>query len=145
MSVVDIIEDALRIVHSQEALAKTLGVPPSDLQRLLQRRATEATLTPAAVIRAARLTRRNTCAALREAGEPALAGELESLLEAALSPTHQAILDDLNLLPADTRRHFVELIASLARFERDRLGVEGDLEREGHRARRRIAKTAHRR
>ncbi len=120
MSLVDIVEDCLRMVRSQDALARALGVPTSDLRRVLQRNGTTPTLSPAAVIRAARLTRRNTCAALREAGELALAGELESLLEDALSPTHQSILDDLSLLPPDTRRHFIDLIASLARFERER-------------------------
>jgi hypothetical protein len=120
MSLVDIVEDCLRMVRSQDALARALGVPTSDLRRVLQRNGTTPTLSPAAVIRAARLTRRNTCAALREAGEIALAGELESLLEDALSPAHQSILDDLSLLPPDTRRHFIDLIASLARFERER-------------------------
>jgi hypothetical protein len=72
------------------------------------------------VIRAARLTGRNICDALRVAGEPDLADELESLLHDAHSPAQQTILDDLSQLPAATRRHFVDLIADRAATARTR-------------------------
>jgi hypothetical protein len=119
MALVDIVEDALRLVRSPHALAQTLGVPVHEVTRVLQR-PTRARLRPAAVIRAARLTRRNICDALRTAGDPALADELESLLDDARSPAQQAILDDLQRLPAAIRQGFVDLIADRAATERRR-------------------------
>jgi plasmid maintenance system antidote protein VapI len=119
MAVVDIVEDALRVLQSPEAVARTLGISRQTLTRVLQQRHA-ATLEPAVVIRAARLTGRNICEALRVAGEPDLANELESILRDAHSPAQQAILDDLNQLPTTTRRHFVDLIAERAATARRR-------------------------
>jgi hypothetical protein len=119
MALVDIVEDALGRLHSHDALAKTLGVSVHEVTRVLQR-PTRARLAPVAVIRAARLTKRNICDALRTAGEPALADELESLLDAARSPAQQAILDDLHRLPGAIRQGFVDLIADRAAAERAR-------------------------
>jgi hypothetical protein len=119
MALVDIVEDALRLLHSRDAVARTLGISRQALARVLQQRG-RVTLQPAVVIRAARLTGRNICDALRGAGEPELADELESLLHDAHSPAQQAILDDLNQLPAATRRHFVDLIADRAATARSR-------------------------
>jgi hypothetical protein len=104
MAVVDLVEDALRVLQSPDAVARLLGITRPALARV----------PAAAVIRAARLTGRNVCEALRVAGEPDLADELESLLRDAHSPAQQAILDDLRLLPAETRHRFVDLIAEQA-------------------------------
>ena len=125
MAVVDIVEDALRVLQSPDAVARLLGISRPALARLL-RRGDRARLQPAAVIRAARLTRRNICDALRVAGESDLADELESILQDAHSPARQAILDDLAQLPTATRRRFVDLIAEQATharraFRRDRV------------------------
>jgi hypothetical protein len=127
MAVVDIVEDALRVLQSPDAVARLLGITRPALARLLRHR-DRARLQPAAVIRAARLTGRNVCDALRVAGEPDLADELESLLRDAHSPAQQAILDDLQQLPTATRRRFVDLIAEQARharlaLRRDRVDV----------------------
>jgi hypothetical protein len=117
MAVVDIVEDALRVLPSPDAVARLLGISRLALARVLRHR-DRARLRPAAVIRAARLTRRNICDALRVAGEPDLADELESVLRDAHSPAQQAILDDLDQLPTATRRRFVDLIAEQARHAR---------------------------
>lgn len=119
MALVDIVEDALRLLRSRDAVARTLGISRQALARVLRNRG-RTTLQPAVVIRAARLTGRNICDALRVAGELDLADELESLLHDAHSPAQQAILDDLNQLPAATRRHFVDLIADRAATARAR-------------------------
>jgi len=119
MAVVDIVEDALRLLQSRDAVARRLGISRQALTRVLQQRQ-RATLRPAVVIRAARLTGRNICDALRSAGEPDLADELESILQDAHSPAQQAILDDLHQLPAATRRRFIDLIADQAASARRR-------------------------
>jgi hypothetical protein len=121
MALVDIVEDALRLLQSPDAVARSLGISVQQLTRILQQRQ-HATLDAAVVIRAARLTGRNICDALRVAGERDLADELESILRDARSPAQQAILDDLNLLPTATRRRFVALIADQAAARRRRRG-----------------------
>jgi len=113
MAVVDLVEDALRLLQSPDAVARSLGISRHALTRVLQQRQ-HATLEPAVVIRAARLTGRNICDALRIAGESDLADELESILRDAQSPASQAILDNLQALPSRTRRRFVDLIADQA-------------------------------
>jgi len=113
MAVVDLVEDALRLLQSRDAVARSLGISRQALTRVLRHRQ-RATLAPAVVIRAARLTGRNICDALRLSGEPDLADELESILRDARSPAQQAILDNLRALPAATRRRFVDLIADQA-------------------------------
>jgi hypothetical protein len=113
MPVVDLVEDALRLLQSPDAVARSLGISRQTLARVLHQRQ-HATLEPAVVIRAARLTGRNICEALRVAGEPDLADELEEILRDAHSPAQQAILDNLQALPSRTRRRFVDLIADQA-------------------------------
>ena len=117
MAVVDLVEDALRVLQSPDAVARLLGITRPALARVLRQR-DRARLPAAAVIRAARLTGRNICDALRLAGEPDLADELESILRDAHSPAQQAILDDLRQLPAETRHRFVDLIAEQATHAR---------------------------
>jgi hypothetical protein len=113
MALVDIVEDALAVLPSAHALARTLGVSVDQVTRVLQR-SRRARLGPVAVIRAARLAKRNICDALRTAGDPALADELESLLDEARTPAQQAILDDLHRLPAPIRQAYIDLIADRA-------------------------------
>lgn len=117
MALVDIVEEAIALLHSHQAVAAALGISVQKLNLLLQKRHPVA-LAPAVVIRAARLTKRNVCDALRTAGEAALATELESLLRDAQSPTQQAILDDLQRLPSPIRQRFIELIADRANTAR---------------------------